>query len=109
MSVEQEKVIDAIGIDKGTGHIMLTISDHLDWRDSVRHQLTLQRKFNSYWAFVESGEILQQYPAARNRLVTFRVFFKHPPDTNAESFLDRARHFIEEAGFGLIWENFIER
>ena len=106
MSVEQEKVIDVISTDKNTGHIVLTISDHLDWQDSVSHQLTLQRKFNSYLAFVESGEILEQYPSARDRLITFRVFFKYRPDIDAESFLARAEHVIEQAGFSLAWEVF---
>jgi len=106
--VEQEKVIDVIGIDKCSGHVVVTISDHLDWRDSVSHQLTLQKKFNSYLAFVESGEILEQYPAAGNRQVMLRVVFKYQPDADAESFLDRAKHVIEEAGFSLIWQIFSE-
>lgn len=106
MSIDQEKVIDVISIDKSTGRVVLTISDHLDWEDSVNHQLTLQKKFNSYLAFVESGEILQQYPEAKNRMVTFRVVFKFPPDDDAERFLDRAKIVIEEAGFDLICEVF---
>jgi hypothetical protein len=109
LSVEQEKVIDVIGFDKNTGYVVLTISDHLDWRDSVNHQLTLQRKFNSYLAFVESREIFERYPSARDRLVTFRVFFKYRPDADGERFLDRAKQVIEEAGFNLIWEIFAER
>jgi uncharacterized protein DUF6572 len=62
MSVEQTDVVDILGIDRETGHVVLTISDHLDWSDSARHQIILQKKLNRYLAFVESGEILEQIP-----------------------------------------------
>jgi hypothetical protein len=38
VSVEQLDVVDVVSIDKKTGQVILTISDHLDWSDSVRHQ-----------------------------------------------------------------------
>jgi hypothetical protein len=68
MSVEQFDVVDIVSTDK-TGHVVLTIADHLDWSDSVAHQRTLQAKFNKYLAFVESGEVLTRYPNAKNRPV----------------------------------------
>jgi hypothetical protein len=67
MSVEQTDVVDIISIDRETGHVVLTISDHLDWSDSVGHQAILQKKLNTYLAFIESGEILGQCPKAKNR------------------------------------------
>ncbi len=80
VSVEQTDVVDILGIDRETGHVVLTISDHLDWSDSVEHQTILQEKLNTYLASVESGEILGQYPEAKNRPVAFRVVFQVPPD-----------------------------
>ncbi|MGI8772162.1 MAG: DUF6572 domain-containing protein, partial [Acidobacteriaceae bacterium] len=62
MSVDHADVIDIVSIDKAAGEVVLTISDHLDWSNTVEHQTALQKKFNSYLAFTESGEILQQYP-----------------------------------------------
>jgi hypothetical protein len=61
MSVEQTDVVDIVSIERETGNVILTISDHLDWSDSVAHQSILQKKLNIYLAFVESGEILEQY------------------------------------------------
>jgi len=58
MSAEDTEIIDIVGINRETGHVILTISDHLDWSDSTAHQLILEKKFNSYLAFVESGDIL---------------------------------------------------
>ena len=101
MSVEQTDVVDILGIDRKSGHVVLTISDHLDWSDSVGHQTILQKKLNTYLAFVESGEILEKYPDARNRAVAFRVVFQVPPDESGQAFVARARQVIESAGFTL--------
>jgi len=101
LSVDQTDVVDIVGIDRETGRVVLTISDHLDWSDSIRHQSILQNKLNTYLAFVESGEILQQYPKAKDRPVVFEVVFQFPPDESGRAFLGRARQVIESAGFEL--------
>jgi hypothetical protein len=101
MSVEQTDVVDIVGVDRGTGKIILTISDHLDWSDSTTHQELLQKKFNAYLAFVESGEIFEQYPNAKGRSVVFEVVFQIPPAEEGLAFLERAREVIESAGFEL--------
>ncbi len=108
MSVEQLNVVDIISTDKESGVVILTISDHLDWSNTVGHQNTLQAKFNKYLAFVESGEILTRYPDARNRPVVIKVVFKHKPDPEGWKFLARAKNVIESAGFSLRSEVFAE-
>jgi hypothetical protein len=40
--------------------------------------------------FVESGEILERYPDAKDRPVAFRVVFQIPPDESGQAFI--ARH-----------------
>ncbi|MGO9268772.1 MAG: DUF6572 domain-containing protein [Terriglobia bacterium] len=106
--MEQVDVVDIISTDKATGHVILTISAHLDWSDSVQHQTVLQAKFNAYLAFAESDEILERYPDAKNRTVVFRVVFKFAPDPMGRSFLAKAREVIESAGFGLCYEVFAD-
>ena len=76
MSVEQDGVIDIISTHRLTGEVTLTISDHLDWSDSIGHQEILQRKLNRYLAFIESGEILEQYPTAKDRAIAIEVVFQ---------------------------------
>jgi hypothetical protein len=78
MSVEQTDVVDIVSIERETGNVILPISDHLDWSDSAAHQRNLQKKLNTYLAFVESGEILEQYPKARDRSVVLNVVFPIP-------------------------------
>lgn len=108
MSVEQFDVVDVVSIDPKTGHVILTISDHLDWSDTVGHQSTLQVKFNKYLAFIESGEILTRYPDAKDRAVTIKVVFKYKPDQEGWRFLTKANEVIKSAGFSFLYEVFAE-
>lgn len=108
MSIEQLDVVDIISTDRETGHVILTISDHLDWSDSVQHQTILQAKFNKYLAFIESGEILERYPDGKNRPVAIKVVFKYKPDVQGWRFLNKAKKVIESAGFTLRHEIFAE-
>lgn len=101
MSVEQPDTIDIVSTDRTTGHVVLAISDHLDWSESTAHQRLLQNKLNRYLAFVESGEILQSYPDAKDRPVEFKVVFQFPPDEAGQAFLARVRPITESAGFSL--------
>jgi hypothetical protein len=108
VSVEQFDIVDVVSIDKKTGDVILTISDHLDWSDTVGHQITLQAKFNKYLAFIESGEILTRYPEAKNRPVAIKVVFKYKPDQEGWQFLTKAKAVIESAGFSFRHEVFAE-
>jgi hypothetical protein len=101
MSVEQTDTVDAIGTDKATGKIFLTIADHLPWNGE--HLLTLQQKLNAYLRFLESGEVYQSYPNATGRDFVIRIFLQHRPTDEAINFLQRAQETIESAGFGLVF------
>ena len=106
MSVDQLGTVDVISVDDRSGSVVLTVSDHLDWTDSTEHQILLQKKLNSYLSFVESGEILERYPRAKDRPVVFRIVFKFKPDQEAMGFLTRAKEIVESAGFQLHYEVF---
>lgn len=108
MSVEQLDVVDIVSIDRRTGQVVLTISDHLDWSDTVAHQTLLQAKLNKYLAFVESGEILTRYPDARSRPVIIKLVLKYKPDREGFGFIARAQKVIEAAGFAFRHELFAE-
>jgi hypothetical protein len=52
-----------VSVDERTGHVVLSISDHLDWSDARAHEIILQRKLNTCLAFVgNGGEILKKLP-----------------------------------------------
>jgi len=104
LAVDQPKVVDFVGVDRRTGEVILTISDHLDWEDSEEHLSILQEKLNAYLAFVESGELLESYPSAKGRGVVIDVLFKFRPDKPALDFLTCAKEFIQSAGFSFTYK-----
>jgi hypothetical protein len=108
VSVEQFDIIDVVSTEKNSGHVVLTISDHLDWSDTVQHQIILQEKINRYLAFVESGEILESYPDAKEKPIVIKVVFKFSPDIQGYEFLAKAKSVVESAGFNLRYKMFDE-
>ena len=107
MSIEQPNVVDAIGIDDPSGDVVLTITDHLEWGDDGKdHLLLLQEKINTYLRFVESGELLESYPAAEGRNAVISVVAKYPPNKDAKEFFDQAASIVSNAGIGLRFEHF---
>jgi len=86
MSVEDRKIIDLIGTEEN-GTIVLTISDHLEWNNE--HLMKLQSKINDYLVFIESGEVLESYPSAKNKKFRINVVCKHEPNTEGAYYLKR--------------------
>jgi hypothetical protein len=97
MTVEQTRKVDFVGVDRSTGRVVLTITDHLPW-DSDDHLQILQDKLNSYLAFIERGELVSQYPDASGRVAEIAVLFRHPPSAMGIDFLHRASARIKNAG-----------
>lgn len=108
MAIDDPGVVDIIGIDPA-GTVVLTVSDHLDWNDSIQHQLTLQAKLNRYLAFIESGEILESYPGAKGKPVMIEVVTQNDPDPGGIEFLEKAKKVIEQAGFSFRHTCFAKR
>ena len=96
MTVEQVDVIDFIGIDE-ENHCILTISDHLEWDDE--HLLILQNKINRYLAFLESGEVYETYPSAKDKQILIRIACKYQPTEKGDWFLQQCKEIIKNAGF----------
>ena len=88
MSIIEKNKVDAIGVEKDTGILVLSISDHLDWSDSSKHLVLLQEKLNSYLVFIKSGELLKNYPRAKNRMIRIDLFSKY------KCFDDKSNHII---------------
>lgn len=106
MSIEQVNTVDAIGVDKSTGEVVMTIADHLPWNKDEpetehEHMLLLQEKINAYLGFVESGEILKSYPVSQGKKVRIEVIGKYQLSTHAEKFFSRARGIVQDAGVKL--------
>jgi len=102
MSVDQADTIDLATIDKASGDLWLTISDHLPWdEDEGGHLILLQNKLNAYLRFIESGEVFQKVPDARGRSIVINLVGKFPLSQKADYFFGKARAAMEGAGFRL--------
>jgi hypothetical protein len=102
MSVDQTDTIDFATIDKATGDLWLTISDHLPWDENEGDHLSLlQNKLNAYLRFIESGEVLKKVPDAEGRGIVINLVGKFPLSQKANTFFGKARGAIEGAGLRL--------
>jgi hypothetical protein len=106
VSVENPNVIDAVGTDRVTGDVVLTITDHLEWDDGDEHVLVLQAKINRYLDFIQSGELLEQYPKAQGKRVRMELICRFSPSARGTRFLTRAQEVIEGGGWTFSWRVF---
>src|SRR5262249_23448940 len=105
MTIEQLNVVDFTSIDKASGDVWLTITDHLPWdKDEGRHLVLLQSKLNTYLRFIESGEIFTKVPNAKGRKIVINIFGKFPLSEQTTRFLQLASEASERAGFRLRFE-----
>ena len=98
MSLEATKIIDAIGIEKDTGIVVLTIADGWDWSEEQKHIAALTATVDSYLRFIESGEILDTFPqaAARSVAISWITKFSLPP--RGVGVLNKIRDVVESTG-----------
>ena len=102
MSIDQKDKVDLLSISPD-GKVMLTISDHLPWDENKEHLFVLQDKLNSYLIFIESGEIFESYPTAKNKSFIIDVVMKYKPNKVALVFLTRTKETFENIGVQLRW------
>lgn len=102
MTIDQTGVIDFIGRDRESGHIALTISDHLSWQGNEdEHLWLLQEKLNSYLTFIETGQIHEQMPGFESAAIVITIVGKYPLSEKAQRFFQQAGQTVAEAGFKL--------
>jgi len=102
MAVDNPCVIDIVS-QEPCGSFVLIISDHLDWLDSISHQRILQAKINRYLTFIKSGQILDQFPDAKDRKVAIRVVAKYEPDVAGLQFFERVKNAVAQTGLEFLW------
>lgn len=103
MPIDETNIIDLIGIDKVTGNVVLTISDHLDWNDVTAHLKLLQEKINNYLMYIESGEIYVSYPNAKGRRFVIEIVGEYELSLEGKTFIDKANAITKDIGVDLIF------
>lgn len=110
MTVERTGVVDWLGIEKGTGHIILTVVDDRDWSDENGHLLALQEKLNTYLAFIESGEVFERLAedvartVSRSTPLKVSILAKYPLPDRGRAFVEHAQGAFSRVGFSLTFK-----
>ena len=104
MSIVETKVVDIIAVPEWEPkNVILLITDHLKWGDKSQegeHLLLLQEKINTYIAFIESGEMLENYPPSKGKLPIIRINGLYELPEQAEFFIDQVSETLKEVGIG---------
>ena len=90
MSLDKIDVVDAVGTEKNSDTVVLNLLDAWDWDDERGHLFALQDKLNSYFAFVESGQIYEDYPTAAGKVLRIDIISRYPVPEAALAFLEKA-------------------
>ena len=96
MALEEPHVVDAIGIERDSGSAVLTLIDSWDWTDEQQHMSALREKPNSYFNFIESGQIAETHPSAVGKQVFIDIIAKHDLPSDAQKFLQHVCDFASE-------------
>lgn len=105
MTIEETQVIDVMSISKDSSTAIMTISDHLDWKNEEEHMLLLQNKINSYLGTVENGELYEVYPESKGKKIEIRICAKYNLTYNAQEFVRKVKKIIEDSGYFFTWKN----
>ena len=103
MGLENPKIVDAIGIDRGRSQAVLTILDSWDWDDARAHLAALSDKLNHYLGFVESGEVRSAYPRVQGLESSIEIVFRFEPPPQVNEFLHHAESVAAAYRLGLRW------
>ena len=98
MGIDNPKVVDAISTAQDGSRVALTIIDGEDWSNEGAHLLALQAKVNTYFDFVQSGQLFEEYPTAQRTPVIIQVFFREPPTEKARQLIERADQVSRQLG-----------
>jgi len=104
MTVDATNKVDIVAWRPDLPTVRLVIADHLDWKNENEHLHTLQSKLNTYLEFVESGQLLRDFPHTAGKSVQIEVAFLHdPPQTTVLNFLLPATEVANKYGLAFSW------
>lgn len=102
MSVTEANSVDVVVPDNQDGEVELVLVDHLPWKsDDENHLALLQEKINNYLAFVQTGQLIKEFPTARDRKIVLKINALYAPSEEGEKLLAAARPKVAELGIEL--------
>ncbi|MEW4562962.1 DUF6572 domain-containing protein [Bremerella sp. JC770] len=101
MALSKTQIIDAVGICKQTGCVVLSLMDEEDWGEESEHIKLLEGKLSNYLRFVESGDMVKAYPKAQGRTARIEIRGRCRPTSGAQQFLDHTSERIQAKGIDI--------
>jgi hypothetical protein len=102
MGLDKTLVVDAAGIEKSSGYMVLSIVDSWAWdKDDEAHLLALEEKLNAYFEFVESGQVWESYPDARSSRIVIELISRFAPSKRAHKLLEHAAKISVNLGIAI--------
>jgi putative hemolysin len=98
MSIGNSDVVDGLGISRVDGKAVLTIADHLEWRDSKSHFDLLEKKIGAYLSFVSSGQLYEMLPEARGKEIRIELIHEHAPNEMVVNFFVAVEKQLKSMG-----------
>lgn len=113
MALSKTQIIDAVGVCKQTGCVVVSLMDEEDWDEEGEHLKLLEKKLATYLRFIESGDMHKAYPKAQGRTVRIEIRGRCRPSDDGQRFLDvkaqqiRSKGIEIEAFYDGLWESFL--
>ena len=96
MAIDETDVVDAIGVDGVSGQLVMTIEDHLDWKEVPLHLEALREKFNAYLRAIQAGDLVESYPDAEGRQVVIELLTRVELPEVGLKFIDHVRQTAKQ-------------
>lgn len=108
MTIEEERFVDFIGFSRKYGTQILTISDHLTWRDYEHHSMLLQSKINYYLEYIYSSMTDGAANEHAMKNISIQLIMKHEPTMQATALLHEIEKSLKGLGFEFVYSVFNE-
>lgn len=103
MALHKPNIIDALGEEDGSGVLVLSLFDEVEWTDVPLHWELLCEKLDHYMNFLTSGEFLEHWPSSAQGPFRIELVFRFPPPPEVATALERSQRFVAAHGYGLVW------
>ena len=98
--------LDPGTLENGKRALVLTIVDHLEWREVKEHVDLLTNKVNVYMEYISSKQYKELFPKEKFKAFVFNMYFMHKIPDDCKEYVDRVENLIEDKGYYVV-QNFM--